>query len=64
MKGASLNIGAAQLAAVSKKIEELSEQMDAEQLQPLIAELEVVMNTTTEALQLIVQKLTAQQSSH
>jgi CheY-like chemotaxis protein len=63
LKGASLNIGADHLAAVARKIEELSEQMDLEKITPLVPELEVVMDATTRALESISQKLTAHKSS-
>ena len=63
LKGASLNIGADHLAAVSRKIEDLAEEMNVEKIAPLIPDLEAVMTATTQALQAITQKLSSQKSS-
>lgn len=63
LKGASLNIGAADLAAVSRAIEDLSEKADFETIDPLLPALNVELKKTNEALLSIKTKLSHGKSS-
>jgi HPt (histidine-containing phosphotransfer) domain-containing protein len=62
LKGASLNIGAADLAAVSRAIEDLSEQADFETFAPLLPALEAELKKTNDALQQIKTRLSQTRS--
>jgi HPt (histidine-containing phosphotransfer) domain-containing protein len=63
LKGASLNIGAADLAAVSRAIEDLSEQAEIGTIDPLLRVLDVELKKTREALLLIRARLSQGKSS-
>jgi HPt (histidine-containing phosphotransfer) domain-containing protein len=63
LKGASLNIGATDLAAVSRAIEDLSEQAGFEKIDPLLPALDVELKKTAEALLSIKTKLSHGKSS-
>jgi HPt (histidine-containing phosphotransfer) domain-containing protein len=63
LKGASLNIGATDLAAVSRAIEDLSEQADFETFTPLLPNLAAELKKTKDALQLIKTRILQSKSS-
>jgi HPt (histidine-containing phosphotransfer) domain-containing protein len=63
LKGACLNIGAADLAAVSRTIEEQSEQADFETFNPLLQLLDVELERTNRALLSIKSRLSQKKSS-
>lgn len=62
LKGACLNIGAADPAAVSRAIEELSEQADFETISPLLQALDVELKKTNQALLSIKSRISQQKS--
>ena len=57
LKGASLNIGAADLAAVSRTIEEKAEHAGFESIDPLLETLDVELKKTNQALLSIKSRL-------
>ena len=63
LKGASLNIGAADLAADSRAIEDLSEQADFATIDPLLLVLDSDLNKTLQALLAIKTRLSHSNSS-
>jgi len=63
LKGASLNIGAADLAAVSRAIEDLSEQAEFATIDPLLQVLDVELKKTTQALLVIKTRISQGNSS-
>jgi HPt (histidine-containing phosphotransfer) domain-containing protein len=63
LKGASLNIGAADLAAVSRAIEDLSEHAEFKTIDPLLQVLDVELKKTIQALLVIKTRLSHSNSS-
>ncbi len=63
LKGASLTIGAADLAAVSRMIEEQSELSNFGTIDPLLEKLDVELKKTNQALLSIKSRLSKQQPS-